>query len=355
MTPQRILAACALCSALLVAACCQSSPPPAVRSDPAGLQEQRDLIARAFDGLDPGDVNFRAAGSPTAGRQAVSAAWWGFDPENATSSLQSSLDSGAPLVLVPAMASPWVTDPLLVRSHTTIILQEGAQVVSRKGGFQHTDDSLLKLKDVQDVTIQGYGARLVMRKEDYRRPPYEKSEWRHAIELYGCSDVRILGLQADSSGGDGVYLGSGDTQDYNRGVLLKDLTLRDHFRQAISVISAEDLRIENVEMAMTEGTPPSAGIDFEPNYPAERLVRCVLNRCVIRSNRGAGISVVLKKMDGTSRPVDIRVEDSSVSDNFFSLLLWGAQNVAGRIELVHTTLRGLQLVGPGQRVTITRD
>ena len=355
MTLGRIAAACALCSALLPAACCRSGPPPALAPDPAGLEEQRDLIAREFAGTDTRDVSVMAAGLPVGGSGRVSAAWWGFDPENATSSLQSSLDSGAGLVLVPAMGSPWVTDPLLVRSHTTIVLQEGAEIVSRRGAFQRNDDSLLKLKDVQDVTIQGYGARLLMRKSDYRRQPYEKSEWRHAIELYGCSDIRILGLRADSSGGDGVYLGSGDTQNYNRNVLLKDLVLSDHFRQAISVISAEDLRIENVEMAFTEGTPPSAGIDFEPNYPDERITRCVLSRCVIRSNRGAGISVVLGKMDATSRDVDIRVEDCTVTDNLFSVLLWGARKVGGRLELVRTTLRGLRLVGPGQRVSITEN
>ena len=354
MTLGRILTACALCSAFLPVACCRSGPLPAMRPDPAGLQEQRDLIAAAFAGTDPRDISTALSGLPEGAQERVSAAWWGFDPENATSSLQSSLDSGARLVLVPAMGSPWITDPLLVRSHTTIVLQEGAEIVSRKGGFQRNDDSLLKLKDVQDVTIWGYGAKLLMRKGDYRRQPYEKSEWRHAIELYGCSDVRILGLRADSSGGDGVYLGSG-TQNYNRGVLLKDLTLVDHYRQAISVISAEDLRIENVEMALTEGTPPSAGIDFEPNYPDERLVRCVLSRCLIRANRGAGISVVLGKMDTSSRAIDIRVEDSTVTGNLFSVVLWGAGKVGGRLELVRTTLQGLQVVAPGQRVIIARE
>jgi hypothetical protein len=355
VTIARILAACALCFALLSAACCRSVQPGPTQADPQGLRDQRDLIAQEFSGADPRDVSIMAAGLAAGAADRVSAAWWGFDPDDATSSLQASLDSGARLVLVPAMGSPWVTGPLLVRSHTTLVLQEGAEIVSRKGAFRRGDESLLKLQDVEDVTISGYGAALLMRKEDYRRQPYEKSEWRHAIEMYGCSEIRILGLRADSSGGDGIYLGAGQAQAYNRGVLLKDLVLRDHFRQAISVISAEDLRIENVEMGFTEGTPPSAGIDFEPNYPGERLVRCVLSRCVIHSNRGPGISVVLGNLDETSRPVDIRVEDSVVADNLLSLLLWGAWKARGKIELVRTTLRGLEVIGTGQRVTITRD
>ena len=350
MPPHRVLAALMLCCALLPVACCRTSPPAAISPDPVGLLEQRALIAREFSGMDP-----RAA-SPVEMRSGdrVSAAWWGFDTANATASLQASLDSGARVVLVPAMGTPWVTGPLKVRSGTTLVLEEGAEIVSLAGAFRGGDESLLKLQDVKDVTIMGYGARLAMRKGDYRRKPYEKSEWRHAIELYGCSHVRILGLRAESSGGDGVYLGSG-TQDYDRDILLKDLELRDHYRQGISVISAEDLRIENVEMAGTEGTPPSAGIDFEPNVPTERLVRCVVAGCIIRGNRGPGISVVLGKLDGSSRDVDIRFEDTSVSNGLVSFLLWGAWGVRGKVELVRTSLVGIPIIGTGQRVTVVRE
>jgi hypothetical protein len=354
MNYKSALHAFGLCVMLLPIATCRSEPASMGQIDPSGLQEQRYLIAKAFEGVDPRDTSAVTSGLPHGIPERVSAAWWGFDPKNATSSLQSSLDSGARIVFVPDMGAPWVTDPLLVRSHTTLILQEGVQIVSRPGGFQRIDDSVLKLKDVKDVTIMGYGARLAMRKGDYRSQPYEKSEWRNAIELYGCSDVRILGLRAESSGGDGVYLGSSAAQNYNRGVLLKDLVLRDHYRQAISVISAEDLRIENVEMALTEGTPPSAGIDFEPNHPGERLVRCVLSRCLIRSNRGSGISVVLGKMDATSLPVDIRVEDSIVTGSLVGLVLFGAGKVGGEISISRTALGGLHLVAPAQRVKITR-
>jgi len=350
MPPDRVLAASILCCALLPVACCGTSPPAAIRPDPVGLLEQRALIAREFSGVDP-----RAASlveRQPADR--VSAAWWGFDPSNATDSLQAGLDSGARVVLVPSMGTPWVTGPLTVRSGTTLVLEEGAELVSLAGAFRGGDESLLELRDAQDVTIMGYGARLAMRKGDYRRKPYEKSEWRHAIELYGCSNVRILGLRAESSGGDGVYLGSGD-QAYNRGILLKDLELRDHYRQGISVISAEDLRIENVEMAGTEGTPPSAGIDFEPNSPAERLVRCVVVGCIIRGNRGPGISVVLGKLDRTSRDVDIRFEDTSVSNSLVSFLLWGAWDVRGKVQLVRTSLGGIPIIGTGQQVAVIRE
>jgi hypothetical protein len=348
----KIAAAGALLSALLVA-CCRTVPPAPLSPDPAGLERQRQIERDAFAGTDVRADAEAAARFSRGLRESVSAAWWGFDPEDATASLQSSLDSGARVVLVPAMGRPWITRPLSIRSGTTLILEEGVEILAKKGEFRKNNSSLLTLGDVEDVTIYGYGARIAMRKDDYRHEPYEKGEWRHAVAMYGCSRVTLLGLTAESSGGDGVYLGRGGRQTYNRDVVLRDLLLRDHYRQGVSVISAQDLLIERVEMSFTEGTLPSSGIDFEPNYADERLVRCVLRNCVIHSNSGPGICAVLKKMDGSSEDVEIRVEDSFVAGSPVSFLVWDAGKVGGTIRLVGTALHGLQLVQPGRKVIIT--
>ena len=351
MIPGKIAAAAVLLSVLFVA-CCRTAPPAFVRPDAAGLQKQQRLISEAFEGTDVRAAPEAAPRFTPGQREAVSAAWWGFDPVDATSSLQSSLDSGARLVLVPAMGRPWVTRPLVIRAGTTLVLEQGVEMIARDGSYAKNDAVLFLLKDVEDVTILGYGARCAMRKADYRRAPYEKSEWRHAIEIDGCARVTVAGLTVESSGGDGVYVGRGEKRKWSSEVVLRDLLLRDHYRQGISVISAEDLLIENVEMSFTEGTLPSAGIDFEPNYPDERLVRCILRNCVIHSNAGPGISANLKQMDTTSTGVDIRVENSFVSGSPIALLLWGDRTSGGTIHLIGTTLQGLQIIQPGHRVAI---
>jgi hypothetical protein len=351
MIPGKIAAAAVLLSVLLVA-CCRTAPPALFRPDPAGLQEQQRIIREAFEGTDVRAVPGAAPGFARGLRESVSAAWWGFDPLDATSSLQSSLDSGARIVLVPAMGRPWITRPLTVRSGTTLVLEQGAEIVALPGHFAKDDAVLFLLKDVEDVTILGYGARCAMRKADYRRGPYPKSEWRHAIEIDGCARVTVAGLMVESSGGDGVYVGRGEKRKWSSEIVLRDLLLRDHYRQGISIISAEDLLIENVEMSFTEGTLPSAGIDFEPNYADERLVRCVLRNCVIHSNAGPGISANLKQMDTSSTGIDIRVEKSFVSGSPIAFLLWGDGTSGGTIQFNATTLQGLQVVQPGHRVAI---
>jgi hypothetical protein len=351
--PIRKYALIAVLPGFLLVACCPSGP---ARSwpDPDGLQAQRALIEQSFAGADVRADSRAAADFRNGQRDSVSAAWWGFDENDATHSLQACLDSGARVVLIPAMGRPWVTTTLFPRSRTTIILQEGAVVVSKKGAFRGRGDALLSLKNVEDVTLYGYGARLAMRKSDYRTKPYEKSEWRHAIELYGCARVSVLGLRVESSGGDGVYLGRGGPRTFNEHIVLRDLQLRDHHRQGISVISAQDLLIENVEMYLTWGTLPCAGIDFEPNCADERLIGCALRNCSIRCNAGAGIQVYLKNLNAASREIDIQVENSFVSNLPFALMVFGAGEARGRIDFLNTRLCGMKLVGPGSGVKITR-
>jgi len=351
--PIRKYALIAILPGFLLVACCPSGP---ARSwpDPDGLKAQRALIERSFAGADVRSDSRAAADFHSGQRESVSAAWWGFDENDATHSLQACLDCGARVILIPAMGRPWVTTTLLPRSHTTIIFQEGAEVVAKQGAFRGKGDALLALKNVEDVTLYGYGARLAMRKSDYRSKPYEKSEWMHAIELYGCARVSVLGLKVESSGGDGVYLGRGGPRTFNEHIVLRDLLLRDHHRQGISVISAQDLLIENVEMYLTWGTLPCAGIDFEPNGADERLVDCVLRNCSIRCNAGAGIQVYLKALNASSREIDIRVEDSLVSNFPFALMVFGAGEARGRIDLSNSRLCGAKLIGPGSGVKVTR-
>jgi hypothetical protein len=344
--------AAALAFAILQSNGCQSTVSLNPRPDAGSLQEQRDLISRTFSGTDLRSDAGALADFRAGRRDSVSAAWWGFDADDATSSLQAAFDSGARIILLPDMGRPWNTRRLLVRSHCTIVFQEGVELVARKGDFRKFDDVLLAFKDVQDVTFLGYGARIAMRKLEYRRAPYERSEYRHALELSGCSGISVLGLRIESSGGDGIYLGRG-AQTWNTRIVLRDLLIRDNHRQGISVISAEDLLVENVEMSFTEGNLPSAGIDFEPNYNDERFVRCVLRRCVIRSNFGPGICLALRNLDRSSPAVDIRVEDCRVYDNLFSLVVFGDGFARGRLDFISTVVSGPSLVFKGGGVRIS--
>lgn len=245
-------------------------------------------------------------------RADANAAWWGFDAADATGALQAAIDSGAKTVRVPYMGRPWIIRPVKLRGDLELVFEPGVLVLAKEGEFRGKGDSLFTAADVSNVAVRGYGATLRMRKKDYQNPPYDKAEWRMGLAFRGCEGVTVEGLRIESTGGDGIYIGATAGRPYCKDVVIRDVACIDNHRQGISVISAENLLIEDCVMSDTGGTAPQAGIDFEPNGPEERLVNCVMRRCLVENNAGDGIVLYLRPLSGESAPLSITVEDCVV-------------------------------------------
>lgn len=243
-------------------------------------------------------------------RTEARADWWGFDEKDATDALQAAINSKARKVVVPNLGKPWNVRPLKLVSDQEIVFEKGVVVQAVRGGFKSVHDMLLMGRGVKNVVLSGEeGATLRMWKTDYQAAPYLKSEWRHALCFYDCDNVVVRGLTLADSGGDGVYLGGGANGSPCRKVTLQHLRCVNHHRQGISVISAEDLLIEDCVFNDTAGTAPQAGIDFEPNTPKERLKNCVLRRCVFENNHSYGILFALRQFDYDTEPMSVRLEE----------------------------------------------
>ncbi|MEO0078905.1 MAG: ATP-binding cassette domain-containing protein, partial [candidate division WOR-3 bacterium] len=216
-------------------------------------------------------------------RRVASAAWWGFDEEDATEALQAAILSGARRLIVPNMRRDWIVRPIRLASELELVLEDGAIITAKRGEYRGRGDSVFTAQDVRNLTVRGYGATIRMHKEDYIVGKvlldfgwnrwfgqYEKAEWRMTLSLRGCENVRIYGLTLRDSGGDGIYV-AGGRRPYSKNVYIRDVVCQNHYRQGISVISAEDLTVENSVFRDTWGTPPSSGVDIEPDSPQERV------------------------------------------------------------------------------------
>ncbi len=257
--------------------------------------------------------NPQAASEASAGkRDTVSAAWWGFDFEDATACLQQAIDSGAPRLVVPYMGAPWIIRPITLRGNLELEFEPGVVVLAKKDDFKGGGDCLFSARNCENITLRGYNARMRMRKADYQSDAYEKAEWRMTLDFAGCTNIRIEGVTLESSGGDGIYIGATEKQPFCKDVLIRNVTCWNHHRQGISIISAVNLLIENCIMAGTSGTAPQAGIDLEPNRENEKLVNVTVRNCTMFGNHGAGILVYLKPMRSTSDPLSILFEDCHV-------------------------------------------
>ena len=132
---------------------------------------------------------------------------FGFDPEDSTRFIQAAIDSGAEKVIFDKMPSPWVSLPLRGASKQELFFEPGVELVAKKGAFLGKEEALITFRDAEDVSLVGHGATLRMHKSDYFKPPYEKSEWRHALSIHSCRRVKIEGLAIRDSGGDAIYIG----------------------------------------------------------------------------------------------------------------------------------------------------
>ncbi|NUN95574.1 MAG: right-handed parallel beta-helix repeat-containing protein [Candidatus Omnitrophica bacterium] len=254
---------------------------------------------------DPAAVAEVLAGTRTE----ANAAWWGFDKEDSTEILQAAIYSGAKRVVVPFMGDPWIIRPITLRGGLELFFEPGVLILAKEGEFKGKGDSLFRATSVEDFRLVGYGATLRMRKKDYQSPAYEKAEWRMGVAIVGCKRVHIEGLRVESSGGDGIYIGSGGKLRWCEDVTIRNCVCHDNHRQGLSVISAVNLLVENCVFSGTDGTAPEAGIDLEPDSPDERLVNCVVRNCLFENNSGHAILVYLKPLAKESEPVSIRFEN----------------------------------------------
>ena len=247
--------------------------------------------------------------------------WWGFDAHDSTEFLQSAITSGVRRLVLDRMPSPWVTRPLVGISNQEIVIAEGAEIQALRGGYSGVGDCLFTLENAENVKISGYGAIVRMWAEDYLKPPYSVSEWRHAFSFKSCSHVVLEGCTILGAGGDGVYVGAGQSssQPYCKDVTIRNVVADGGVRQGISVISVDGMLVENVSCINTKGRPPESGIDFEPNRPEQRLAGIKVRKCTFSGNAGDGISMALQHFKSRTTPISVEIEDCRFDGNNYSI------------------------------------
>jgi len=267
----------------------------------------------------------------------VKASWFGYKAAEATKALQEAINSGAKKVVIDN-AGEWIVEPIMLTSDQVIEIEKGVVITAKRGAFKGTSDSLFNLTGISNVVINGNGALLRMWKSDYFSPEYKRGEWRTGITIASCSNITVDGLTIKDSGGDGIYLGNaGGAQPYCKGIVIRNVVCDGNARQGISVISAENLLIENCTLINTIGTPPEAGIDFEPNLPHERLANIVVRNCVAENNKGGGYIVYFSNFNETTTNVSITYDNCSAKNNAFGGFMYnfwqGFEDFPGRTKI----------------------
>jgi polygalacturonase len=279
------------------------------------------VVATAAAGTRAAERDMDKIGRVKAGEMTEARAdWWGFDAADATRCLQDAMASGVKRLIVPNMGTPWIVHPVELHSDQEIVLEPGVVIEAIRGGFKGKNDCLFWANGGSNIVVRGgEGATWRMHKQDYQDPEkYERAEWRHTVGLRSCENVQLIGLTLRSSGGDGVYVGNARKPiNYCKDIVIKDCLIEDHHRQGISVISVVNLLIENCVIKDTRGSPPQAGIDFEPNSSTERLFGIVVRNCRFENNAGGAV-ILFAHPGKDSEPISFHFENCTAIDNRFT-------------------------------------
>ncbi len=248
----------------------------------------------------------------------VNASTFGWNATNATTAFVNAINSANDTIVIDKQVSDWMVNStnFYLLNNKTIVFENEVNLVAIPGAFSGIYASLMTLYECNNVKIIGYGATFKMQKNEYIA--LNNSEHRHCIQLISCNFIDIYGLKLMDSGGDGIIVASYTgitTQRYSANILLKDLWCDNNYRQGISVISAQHLRVVNCWFTNTVGTAPQAGVDIEPNQPFERLVDIVFDKCRFTGNTGGGILIAPISIDSTTIPMDITFNNCYVANN----------------------------------------
>ena len=285
------------------------------------------------------------AGCTPTEEKGVKISSFGYDSEDSTRFIQAAFDSGKRKLILDKQAGPWYTLPLKMRSNTELIIEPGVELVAKRGASKDLRDYLLELPYITNVVIRGgAGSTLRMWKKDYQGPDYKHGEWRYALRIFHADNVLVEGLTITESGGDGIGVSGND-------ITIRNCVMDKNHRQGISIFSAKNLLIENCIMSNTTGTPPAAGVDFEPDKQTERLINCVMRNCQFINNDGHGIEIFLNNLKSTSDDVSIVFENCRTIGNKAGTHIWAVGSkrtvdfVGGKIRFINCSFENSQRPG----------
>ena len=134
-------------------------------------------------------------------------------------------------------------------------------------------------------------------------------EFGMGIDIRASSDVIITNPVTNNMWGDGIYLGRISSTSSVR-IIINNPRADNCRRQGCSITSASDVVINNPEWTNTNGAPPQAGLDIEPNGNDDTIgkIRIVNPKTV--NNTGAGILVYMGTYAGAvAKTVDISIDN----------------------------------------------
>ena len=190
----------------------------------------------------------------------------------------------------------------LFGAHSFGIAGNGATIAARDGMPVENEYQILYFRECTDGEIND----LIVDANRSRRLPAEVPA--HSVDIHtGCMRLTLNRVQSNNAVVDGFYINSlkpTQRSSVPSDIEFRNCSARNAFRNNVSVINSIRFRDYDGVYTHANGTPPMAGMDFEPNGPDEvgnNDARCYRTRC--DENKGAGFQFIGANTSATLRDV----------------------------------------------------
>src|SRR5690606_24849814 len=210
-----------------------------------------------------------------------------------TSYLQKGLDSNDN-VLMPNFPILMNKNGLKLSSNQTINFQSKSKLIMMPNA--ETNYGILHIVKVKNVKV--INPTLV---GDRDKHTGTKGEWGMGIRVQGSNNVKIIGANISDFWGDGIYI-TRDGGVNSKNILIDQAVIQRNRRNGISVISGDNIVIQNSSFINNTGTNPMAAIDIEPNTPKDSLGYIKIHNIKTTQNR-VGVQVSMMNFPSEKKQI----------------------------------------------------
>ena len=205
-----------------------------------------------------------------------------------TAAIQAAIDAiggtkGTVLVPKGVYMIDAVDNRLHLKDDMTLKLADGAVLKAIPNDSKKY--SVLTISGVSNIWV--IGGTLEGERDQHKG---KSGEWGQGLRINkGAKHITVSNLVSKKMWGDGFYVH--DAED----VRFCGVTADANRRQGLSIIQANGLLVLNSVFKNTHGTPPSAGIDLEPDKGEQAITNVRIVGSKFLDNEGGGIMVAGKK------------------------------------------------------------
>jgi hypothetical protein len=277
-------------------------------------------------------VNIESFGAVSDGISDIKAAFY--------SAMDSVENAGGGTIVVPA--GLWLSSRFAFwsRENITLELSPGA-ILQIIDDLTEVNEPFIKFDGnstdgfTRNCHIVGYGAII---KRNRTTLDYTDSEYRHGITFGYCQDCSVKGFSIEDTGGDGIYLRSvTGIEGYPINPLIQDIQAKNNRRQGLSIISGKGIRIINFKSLNTNGTPPGAGIDIEPNIDCYIYDVNIVNLDTV-ANAGPSLQIYLAN-EPTDHKMSFNINGIRSNGDYKTLII---KRCLDRTQPLSININGLQ-------------